>query len=150
MPVPDGGSAARAAAGHARRDYAGALGRDDPRDPPHPEVISVMAWYGIKIASHRSRAVCPADLARASLVLPYPGRISGMPARAPRRQGRLRKRTRADLPLPNDGNHWPLAHKPTGQSGLRVHTPGRCWRLVRPGYIPSLKIHHPGAALLCR
>ena len=69
MPVPDGGSAARAAAGHARRDYAGALGRDDPRDPPHPEVISVMAWYGIKIASHRSRAVCPADLARASLVL---------------------------------------------------------------------------------
>ena len=28
-----------------------------------------MAWYGIKIASHRSRVVCPADLARASLVL---------------------------------------------------------------------------------
>ena len=69
MPVPDGGCAARAAAGHARRDYAGALGRDDPRDPPHPEVISVMAWYGIKIASHRSRVACPAGLARASLVL---------------------------------------------------------------------------------
>ena len=28
-----------------------------------------MAWYGIKIASHRSRVVCPADLARASLTL---------------------------------------------------------------------------------
>ena len=28
-----------------------------------------MAWYGIKFASHRSRVVCPADLARASLVL---------------------------------------------------------------------------------
>ena len=27
-------------------------------DPPHPEVISVMASYGIEIASHRSRIVC--------------------------------------------------------------------------------------------
>jgi protein-tyrosine phosphatase len=38
-------------------------------DPPHPEVISVMASYGIQIASHRSRIVCAADLASASLVL---------------------------------------------------------------------------------
>ena len=38
-------------------------------DPPHPEVISVMASYGIEIASHRSRIVCAADLAPASLVL---------------------------------------------------------------------------------
>ena len=38
-------------------------------DPPHPEVISVMALYGIEIASHRSRIVCAADLAPASLVL---------------------------------------------------------------------------------
>jgi len=38
-------------------------------DPPHPEVISVMASYGIEIASHRSRIVCAADLASASLVL---------------------------------------------------------------------------------
>jgi protein-tyrosine-phosphatase len=38
-------------------------------DPPHPEVISVMAWCGIDIASHRSRIVCAADLAPASLVL---------------------------------------------------------------------------------
>src|ERR1700689_3675363 len=38
-------------------------------DPPHPDVISVMASYGIQIASHRSRMVCAADLASASLVL---------------------------------------------------------------------------------
>jgi protein-tyrosine phosphatase len=38
-------------------------------DPPYPEVISVMASYGIQIASHLSRIVCPADLASASLVL---------------------------------------------------------------------------------
>jgi protein-tyrosine phosphatase len=38
-------------------------------DPPHPEVISVMASYGIQIVSHRSRIVCAADLASASLVL---------------------------------------------------------------------------------
>jgi protein-tyrosine phosphatase len=38
-------------------------------DPPHPEVISVMASYGIQIASHRSRIVGPADLSSASLVL---------------------------------------------------------------------------------
>jgi protein-tyrosine-phosphatase len=38
-------------------------------DPPHPEVISVMAWHGMQIAPHRSRVVRPADLARASLVL---------------------------------------------------------------------------------
>jgi protein-tyrosine phosphatase len=38
-------------------------------DPPHPEVISVMASYGIEISSHRSRVVCAADLASASLVL---------------------------------------------------------------------------------
>jgi len=38
-------------------------------DPPHPEVISVMASYGIETASHRSRVACAADLARAILVL---------------------------------------------------------------------------------
>ena len=38
-------------------------------DPPDPEIISVMASYGIRIASHRSRIVCAADLASASLVL---------------------------------------------------------------------------------
>jgi protein-tyrosine-phosphatase len=38
-------------------------------DPPHPEVISVMASYGIQIVSHRSRVVRAADLAPASLVL---------------------------------------------------------------------------------
>jgi protein-tyrosine phosphatase len=38
-------------------------------DPPHPEVISVMTSYGIEIGSHRSRAVCAADLARANPVL---------------------------------------------------------------------------------
>jgi len=38
-------------------------------DPPHPEVISVMASYGIQIISHRSRIACAADLASASLVL---------------------------------------------------------------------------------
>ncbi len=37
--------------------------------PPHQEVISVMTEYGIEIASHRSRIVCAADLAPASLVL---------------------------------------------------------------------------------
>ncbi len=38
-------------------------------DPPHPEVISVMARYGIDVAAHRSRVARAADLARASLVL---------------------------------------------------------------------------------
>jgi protein-tyrosine phosphatase len=38
-------------------------------DSPYPEVVSVMAVYGIEIASHRSRIACAADLARASLVL---------------------------------------------------------------------------------
>jgi len=38
-------------------------------DPPHPEVIAVMASYGISLASHRSRVVDAAGLARASLVL---------------------------------------------------------------------------------
>jgi protein-tyrosine phosphatase len=38
-------------------------------DPPHPEVISVMASYGIEIGSHRSRVACAADLDQASLVL---------------------------------------------------------------------------------
>jgi protein-tyrosine phosphatase len=38
-------------------------------DPPHPEVISVMASYGIEIVSHRSRIACAVDLASASLVL---------------------------------------------------------------------------------
>jgi len=38
-------------------------------DPPLPEVISVMARYGIDITGHRSRVARAADLARASLVL---------------------------------------------------------------------------------
>jgi protein-tyrosine phosphatase len=38
-------------------------------DPPLPEVISVMARYGIDITGHRSRVACAADLASASLVL---------------------------------------------------------------------------------
>ena len=38
-------------------------------DPPHPEVISVMASYGIEIAAHRSRIVRAPDLASASMVL---------------------------------------------------------------------------------
>src|SRR6202020_2835417 len=38
-------------------------------DPPLPEVISVMARYGIDITGHRSRVACAADLAGASLVL---------------------------------------------------------------------------------
>jgi protein-tyrosine phosphatase len=44
-------------------------GMTNSGDLPHPEVISVMASYGIQIASHRSRVVCAADLASASLVL---------------------------------------------------------------------------------
>lgn len=38
-------------------------------DPPHHEVISVMARYGIDISAHRSSVVSAGDLARASLVL---------------------------------------------------------------------------------
>ena len=38
-------------------------------DPPLPEVISVMAGYGIDLAAHRSRVAGAADLAHASLVL---------------------------------------------------------------------------------
>jgi protein-tyrosine phosphatase len=38
-------------------------------DPPRPEVVSIMAVYGIAIASHRSRIACIADLADAALVL---------------------------------------------------------------------------------
>jgi protein-tyrosine-phosphatase len=38
-------------------------------DPPLPEVISVMARYGIDLAAHRSRVAGAADLVRASLVL---------------------------------------------------------------------------------
>ena len=38
-------------------------------DPPHPEVVSVMASYGIEISSHSSRVARATDLARASLVL---------------------------------------------------------------------------------
>jgi protein-tyrosine phosphatase len=37
--------------------------------PPYPEVISIMARYGIDVAGHRSRTARAADLARASLVL---------------------------------------------------------------------------------
>lgn len=38
-------------------------------DPPYPEVVSVMAWYGVEIASHRSHVARATDLASASLVL---------------------------------------------------------------------------------
>jgi len=38
-------------------------------DLPHPDVVSVMASYGIQIASHRSRIARASDLARASMVL---------------------------------------------------------------------------------
>lgn len=38
-------------------------------EPPCPEVVSVMASYGIEIAAHRSRVASAADLADASLVL---------------------------------------------------------------------------------
>ena len=38
-------------------------------DPPLPEVISVMAGYGIDLAAHRSRVAGATDLAHASLVL---------------------------------------------------------------------------------
>src|SRR5579863_5968918 len=38
-------------------------------DPPHPEVVSVMAPYGIEISSHSSRVAVASDLARAGLVL---------------------------------------------------------------------------------
>ena len=38
-------------------------------DPPLPEVISIMASYGIEIAAHRSRVADAADLARATVVL---------------------------------------------------------------------------------
>jgi protein-tyrosine phosphatase len=37
--------------------------------PPHPEVVTAMALYGIEISAHRSRLVRAADLAPASLVL---------------------------------------------------------------------------------
>jgi protein-tyrosine phosphatase len=38
-------------------------------DPPHPEVVSVLASYQINAAAHRSRVASPADLARTVLVL---------------------------------------------------------------------------------
>src|ERR1700751_3964904 len=38
-------------------------------DPPYPEVVSVMASYGIEISSHSSRVALATDLAPASLVL---------------------------------------------------------------------------------
>ncbi len=38
-------------------------------DPPLPEVISVMASYGVEIGAHRSRVASAADLASAHLVL---------------------------------------------------------------------------------
>jgi|SRR6266702_1603708 len=38
-------------------------------DPPLPEVVSVMATYGLDTASHRSHAVAAAELAAAELIL---------------------------------------------------------------------------------
>lgn len=37
--------------------------------PPHPEVISVMASYGIEVSSHRSRVARAADLSDATVIL---------------------------------------------------------------------------------
>ena len=37
--------------------------------PPHPEVITVMAAYGLDIAGHRSRRVTPDDLETADLTI---------------------------------------------------------------------------------
>src|SRR6266581_1079216 len=55
----------------APRTYAGPRWRPrcSPGGPPHPEVISVMASYGIETAAHRSRVACAADLALATVVL---------------------------------------------------------------------------------
>ncbi len=50
----------------ARVWSAGMLGDGDP---PLPEVVSVMAGYGIDITAHRSRLAGAADLAHADLVL---------------------------------------------------------------------------------
>ena len=50
----------------ARVWSAGMLGDGDP---PLPEVVSVMAGYGIDITAHRSRLAGAADLAHAGLVL---------------------------------------------------------------------------------
>ena len=50
-------------------------------DPPLPEVVSVMAGYGIDITAHRSRLVGAADLARAE-----PGAGDG-PGPPPLRRG---------------------------------------------------------------
>src|ERR1035441_8388778 len=47
-------------------------------DRPHPEVVSVMASYGIEIGSPRSRIVCAADLALGGL----PDPIDPRPAAA--------------------------------------------------------------------
>ena len=70
MPIPHG----RRAPGPT----AGCLGVTVPvrsagmigwGSPPHQEAVSVMASYGLDIASHRSRIADAADLADASLVL---------------------------------------------------------------------------------
>jgi protein-tyrosine phosphatase len=37
--------------------------------PPHPEVVTVMASYGLDVAGHRSRRVTPDDLERADLTI---------------------------------------------------------------------------------
>jgi protein-tyrosine-phosphatase len=37
--------------------------------PPHPEVITVMATYGLDVSGHRSRQVTTGDLERADLTL---------------------------------------------------------------------------------
>jgi protein-tyrosine phosphatase len=45
---------------------AGMLGGGNP---PHPEVVAVMAGYGLDVAAHRSRQVTAEDLERADLIL---------------------------------------------------------------------------------
>lgn len=55
-----------AAAAPAGVRSAGLLGGGDP---PPPEVVSVMAGYGIEVGGHRSRILTPRDLTMADLVV---------------------------------------------------------------------------------
>src|SRR5260370_37261911 len=56
-------------------------------DPPYPEVISVMARYGVDVAGHRSRVAFPAHLAPPSLVLAVaPGNLRYARVAQPRRR----------------------------------------------------------------
>lgn len=50
-------------------DAVRSAGMSRDGDPPPPEVVSVMAEYGLEVGSHRSRVARAADLAQASLIL---------------------------------------------------------------------------------